>query len=45
VEKYNRAGESTDDNMVHVHFMLSTEGYILLEYVILFAFLTATVVA
>ena len=31
--------------MAHVHFMLSTEGYMLLEYVILFAFLTATVVA
>ena len=31
--------------MAHVHFMLSTEGYLLLEYVILIAFLTATVVA
>ena len=45
MQKYNRAGESTDDNMVHVHFMLNTEGYILLEYVILIAFPTATVVA
>jgi len=45
VEKYSRAGESADDNMVHVHFMLSSEGYMLLEYVILIAFLTATVVA
>jgi hypothetical protein len=45
VEKYSRAGEFTDDNMAHAHFMLNTKGYMLLEYVILICFVTATVVA
>jgi len=45
VEKYSRAGESAGDNMAHAHVMLSTKGYMLLDYVILIAFLTATVVA
>jgi hypothetical protein len=27
VEKYCRAGQTTDDSMVHAHCMLGTEGY------------------
>jgi len=26
VEKYRRAGQTTDDNMVYVHYMLDTKG-------------------
>jgi len=26
-KKYCRAGQATDDNMAHAHFMLDTEGY------------------
>jgi hypothetical protein len=40
-KKYCRAGQATDDNMAHAHFMLDTWGYkhTLSEYVILIAFL------
>jgi hypothetical protein len=40
VEKYFTAGEATDDNMAHEHFMLGTEGYkhTLSEYVMLISF-------
>jgi hypothetical protein len=27
MEKYFRAGQATDDNMVHAHCMVDTEGY------------------
>jgi len=27
VQKYYRAGEATDDNKTHAHFMLDTRGY------------------
>jgi len=27
VEKYCRAGQVTDDNMAHAHFILDTQGY------------------
>jgi hypothetical protein len=27
VEKYDRAGQATDDNMAHAHCMLDTKGY------------------
>jgi len=27
VEKYCRAGQATDDNMAHAHYMLVTKGY------------------
>jgi hypothetical protein len=27
VEKYCTAGQATDDNMVHAHCMLDTQGY------------------
>ena len=27
VEKYRRAGQATDDNMAHPHYMLDTYGY------------------
>ena len=27
MEKYCRAGQATDDNLVHVHCMLETKGY------------------
>jgi hypothetical protein len=40
VEKYYTAGQATDDNMAHAHFMLNAEGYKYThsEYVILIAF-------
>jgi hypothetical protein len=27
MEKYNNAGQASDDNMAHAHCMLDTEGY------------------
>ena len=32
--KYRRAGQATDDNMKHAHWILDTLGYTHLEYVI-----------
>jgi len=39
LEKYCRAGQATDDNMVHAHYMLNPQGYkhTHSEYVILIA--------
>jgi hypothetical protein len=41
VQKYNRAGEATDDNTADAHFTLGTYGYkhTLSEYEIIIAFL------
>ena len=41
VEKYNRAGEATDENMAHAHYTLGACGYkhTLSEYEIFIAFL------
>jgi hypothetical protein len=40
VEKYDRTGEVTDENMQYAHFTLDIEGYkhTLLENVVVFAF-------
>jgi len=39
VEKYCRAGQATDDNMAHAHFMLDIKSTVThLEYVIVTAF-------
>jgi len=37
-QKYCRAGQATDENMVHAHCMLITYGYTHSDYVILIAF-------
>jgi hypothetical protein len=39
VEKYSRAGEATDDDMVHAHCTLGTKGcrHTLMEYAIILA--------
>ena len=37
LEKYCRAGQTTDDNMAHAHCMLNTWGYKHTQYVILIA--------
>jgi len=38
VEKYCRAGQATDDNMVRAHCVLDTKGYRHSEYIIHIAF-------
>jgi len=45
VEKYCKARQTTDDNMVHVHCMLDTKGYkYTLRMFNTYCFSTATVV-
>jgi len=46
VEKYCRAGQATDDNMLYTHCMLDTKGYKLTHSLCnAYCFSTATVVA
>ena len=46
VEKYCKAGQGTDDNMAHAHFMLVIQGYKhALTKCNIYCFSTATVVA
>jgi len=46
VEKYCRAGQATDDNMAHAHYMLDTSGYRhTLRICNTYCFSTATMVA
>jgi len=46
MEKYYRAGQATDNNMAHVHYMLDTYGYKhTLSICNTYCFSTATTVA